>query len=343
MPGRTLGAQIAEQIRGLIESGGLPEGSGLPPTRQLAQSLGVSRGVVVDAYERLRAAGFAEATVGGYTRVVTPGPSSVSQRASAGSRPHTWRVDLNPEVPDIATFPRAAWRESLEYGLKSQPTYGLDYRSQRGLPALREALAAHLARSRRLRVEPEDLVLCSGYRQAALILAGALHENGVSTLATPRVGHPVNGVLLPETPLRLRWLDVDTAGLAIESTLDATGTAVMVNPVHQFPLGTRLSAERTQALTASGLWIIEDDSNTLLEHDNTITPALQGTRSDRTIYVGSLSRALAPGIRLGFIVAPPRFDAPQRAPRACGVLRLRRSNKPRSRISSAAERWINTL
>lgn len=110
---------------------------------------------------------------------------------------------------------------------------------------------------------------------------------------------------MPATGLNLNWLDIDDKGLAIESALRSHhASALFVNPVHQFPLGVQLSAVRTEALVNSNVLLIEDDSNAHLQHDNSVVPALHSVRPDNTVYVGSLSRSLAPGIRLGFLIAP---------------------------------------
>lgn len=278
----------------------------MPPTRVLAAELGISRGVAVGAYAQLSAAGLVESRVGAETVVAVSANTRTPHRTDVSGRSASrWRFDLDPEVPDVVAFPLREWQASMQKATIDIPTHGLDYRSSTGLPELREALGSYLARARGMRVDPADIVLCGSVRQAAAVARHVLRDAGVTRLATPRVGHPVNRRVFTENDPPVTWLEVDHEGAILRGDVLTSDHAVLINPVHQFPLGTALSADRADALVESSATIIEDDSNSMLRHDGAATPALQSRAPGRTIYIGSLSRIAAPGLRLGYLVAPP--------------------------------------
>ena len=296
----SLTCQLERQIRELIDSGKLPVGTPLPPTRQLATDLNVSRGVVVTAYEHLRHQGWVTARQGGGTQVAGRPAHAV---APVPSR-RRWIRDLHPEVTDISSFPRLAWRQAFIDAIAELPTQVLDYRSMRGIPQLREQLSAYLARVRRMSVDPENLVVCGGMMESLTLLRMVLGDFGVRTLALPRITHPGIADVLGSLGPRTAWLDVGPGGLVVDGLTARRAQAVVVNATHQYPLGVPLAAERAEFLASSGLLIIEDNSYAELVHDGLAEPALQSRIPDRTIHVGSFSRALAPGVRLGWIAAP---------------------------------------
>jgi len=297
----SLTGQLERQIRELIDTGRLLAGTPLPPTRQLATELDVSRGVVVTAYEQLRHQGWVTARQGGGTQVADR-PAHATTAVHSGRR---WIRDLHPEVTDISSFPRLAWRQAFIDAIAELPSQVLDYRSMRGIPQLREQLSAYLARVRRVSVDPEDLVVCGGMLESLTLLRMVLGDFGVRTLALPRITHPGITDVLGTVGPRTTWLDVDSGGLVVDGLTARRAQAVVVNATHQYPLGTALAAERAELLASSGLLIIEDDSRAELVHRGLAEPALQSRIPDRTIHVGSFSRALAPGVRLGWIAAPP--------------------------------------
>jgi GntR family transcriptional regulator / MocR family aminotransferase len=267
----------------------------------MATDLSVSRGVVVTAYEHLRHQGWVIARQGGGTQVAER-PAQAVATARSGAR---WTRDLHPEVTDISSFPRLAWQQAFIDAIEDLPTYVFDYRSIRGIPQLREQLSAYLARVRRVRVDPDHLVVCGGIMESLSLLRMVLSDFGVRTLALPRITHPGVADVLGTIGPRTVWLDVDLGGLVVDRLTARRAQAVVVNAIHQYPFGTALAAERVESLTGSGLLIIEDDSHAELVHHGLAEPALQSRIPDRTIHVGSFSRALAPGVRLGWIAAPP--------------------------------------
>lgn len=296
----SLTCQLERQLRTLIEAAKLPAGTPLPPTRQLATDLRLSRGVVVTAYEHLRHQGWVTARQGGGTQV-----ADRPAHAIAAVRSRRWVRDLHPEVTDISSFPRLAWRQAFIDAIGDLPTHAFDYRSMRGIPQLREQLSAYLARVRRVNVDPQHLVVCGGLLESLTLLRMVLGDFGIRTLALPRITHPGVADVLGAAGPRTAWLDVDLDGLVVDRLTARRAQAVVVNTTHQYPLGTALAAERAEFLAASSLLIIEDDSHAELVHHGLAEPALQSRIPDRSIHVGSFSRALAPGVRLGWIAAPP--------------------------------------
>jgi GntR family transcriptional regulator/MocR family aminotransferase len=328
----SLTTQLERQIRELIDAGKLPVGTPLPPTRQLATDLGVSRGVVVTAYEHLRHQGWVRARQGGGTQVAE---RHANAKPALPSR-RRWTRDLHPEVTDISSFPRLAWRQAFIDAIGELPTQVLDYRSMRGIPQLREQLSVYLARVRRVCVDPEQLVVCGGLMESLTVLRMVLADFGVRTLALPRITHPGVADVLGTAGPRTAWLDVDLGGLAVDRLTVRRAQAVVVNATHQYPLGTSLAAERAEFLLNSGLLIIEDDSHAELVHDGLAEPALQSRMPDRTIHVGSFSRALAPGVRLGWIAAPPDIA------KAVGRLIARSGRAPSVLEQATLARFIGT-
>ena len=301
--GTPLSDQVANQLRDLISSGGLPGGTPLPPSRQLAADLLVSRGVIVAAYDQLRHQGWLVSRQGAGTRVA----SHPSTDVVAAAERRRWDRDLHPEVTDVSSFPRVAWSRAFTAALAQLPTQELGYRSMRGIPQLREELAAYLARVRRVRVQPDQIVICAGLLQAVGILRSVLGQFGVHRMAFPRISHPALADILESEGPRTTWLDVDESGVVVEQIVKRPGHAVFVNPVHHYPLGASLSADRAALLADSGLLIVEDHSNAELCHDGLAPPALQSHAPGRTVHIGSLSRTMAPALRLGWIAAPPEI------------------------------------
>jgi len=275
----------------------------------LAADLGVSRRLISDAYEQLRTEGWLEARQGAGTWVAT---GATKQAAGAGGsaaptakrRP---RYDFFPGVPDLAGFPRSAWARAVRDALRVVPDADLGYADQRGPLGLRRELAAYLRRARGLNVDPEALVICSGAMQAVTLLARVLVRTGRARIA---VEDPSLGVLtgaLAHAGADVLPVTVDQHGLDINA-LDSVGAdAVLVTPAHQFPTGVPLARDRRLALVewaAEGRVIIEDDYNAEFRYDRPAISSLQGLAPDRIAHIGTVSKALAPGLRIGWLVLP---------------------------------------
>ncbi|MFC7547866.1 PLP-dependent aminotransferase family protein [Plantactinospora sp. GCM10030261] len=336
-------AWLTDRLRDAIADGRLPVGSRLPASRTLAVDLRVSRGVVTEAYQRLIEDGQVAGRGRAGTVVVAtpPRPSAPSApptpfRSPAGPAPAPWppasdppfaaphrldvfdvlrtapaRIDLTPGVPDLAAFPRAAWLRAERAVLRRLQPTDFGYGDPRGATALRLAVADRLARTRGIRVDPAAVVVVAGVSQALGLLAQVLRAEGADTVAVEDPGslgvrqHLNNwGMATPPVP-------VDSAGLVVEDLVAAGHPAVMVTPAHQFPTGVVLGGDRRRQLTRwtdTGGLVIEDDYDAEHRYDRPPVPALRSLLADRGCYVGSVSKLLAPALRIGWLLPPPRFQ-----------------------------------
>ena len=168
--------QIEASIRDAIRAGRLPRGASLPPTRHFAADLGVSRGVVVEAYQQLVAEGYLTSRAGSFTRVAA-GPER-AERGAHPAPPQGPRFDLSPCRADVSHFPRAAWLRSVRRVLREVPDEQLGSIGGRGAPALHHALAEYLNRVRGTAARPDDIVVCSGYAQGIALVIDVLVRAG---------------------------------------------------------------------------------------------------------------------------------------------------------------------
>jgi GntR family transcriptional regulator / MocR family aminotransferase len=308
--------QIETAIRDSIRAGRLPRGSPLPPSRVLAADLGVSRGVVVEAYQQLTAEGYLASRAGGYTHVAA-GPS----HATAGlrlARQAPPRIDLSYGRADVSSFPRAAWLRAIRGALASAPNDVFGYLAGSGVPQLRTAIAGYLNRVRGTLAHPDQMVICTGYAQGIALLVGVLAAAGAKRLA---LEDPSSGDdALPAARaagLEIAGVPVDRNGIRVDLLAETGADAVILTPSHQWPTGSVLSARsRAAALrwaAEHGAVVIEDDYDAEYRYDRTPVGALQGLAPDRVVYAGSASKTLAPGLRLGWFVMPRHLAEPMAA------------------------------
>jgi GntR family transcriptional regulator/MocR family aminotransferase len=386
-PARGMTDWLADAVRVAILDGRLQAGALLPATRVLADDLGISRGVTVEAYQRLADEGLVSGRPGAGTRVLgcsgrqsapawsrAPGPPDRSHEAErAGPRkgpaafagqqpvppgrrerpaaagmaaqrepeaagmaaqregldpallPERWRaraeLDLSPGVPDLSGFPRAAWLRAERAVLEQASTADLGYGDPRGSPQLRAELTGWLARTRGLRTEPDDIIIVTGVAQALALLAQRLaaHEPGhrpaahgpadqaagygPARWAATEIGVEDPGSRgsrdeLAYWGLRPVPVPVDEHGLQVDALARTGVRAVSLTPAHQFPTGVVLAPQRRRELldwaAATDALIIEDDYDAEYRYDRAPVPALQ---------------ASAPGMRLGWLIPPPRLHA----------------------------------
>lgn len=307
--GVPLHRQLEQELRLAIRSGRLAAGSVVPSTRGLASQLGLSRGVVVEAYEQLVAEGYLTSQPGGTTRiaerVADATPAAGSRRAE---RPEM-RIDFGYGRPDVSQFPRASWLRSVRRVLTDAPNDRLVYLDSRGAPELREALADYLNRVRGTCAHAERVVICNGFAQAVVLVAQALRARGRTRIAVEDPSqeddfHRVAGML----GLTIVPIPVDADGIRVDALERADVDLVVVTPAHQFPTGAVLSPERRAAMvcwaTDNDRCILEDDYDAEYRYDREPIGAIQGLAPEHVIYAGSASKTLAPGLRLGWMVAP---------------------------------------
>jgi GntR family transcriptional regulator / MocR family aminotransferase len=299
--------QLERLLRESIRDGRLPAGAQLPSTRGLAGELGLSRGVVTEAYGQLRAEGYLETRQGAPVRV-TRAARAAMPRAPARSLLPSFPYHFHPGVPDLAGFPRERWLRSLRAAWRDSPLQTAGYGDPRGVPELREALADYLARVRGAAPDAEHMVLCTGFMQGFSLLCRWLHSQGVEAIAVEDPGWLVHRMIAEQAGLRALPIPVDREGIDLRALTDSEAQAVLVTPSHQYPTGCVLSPERRAALVEwaeeSDRLIVEDDFDAEFRYDRVAVGSLQGLAPERVLYIGSASKRLAPAMRLGWMLLP---------------------------------------
>ncbi len=298
--------QIERSLRNQIRSGRLPAESRLPSTRGLADELCVSRGVVTEAYGQLAAEGYLTTSQGAPVRVAKAVRAAAS-RPAARSLLASFSYHFHPGLPDLAGFPREAWLRSLRAAVRDSPLGSLGYGDPRGVPVLREALAAHLGRVRGADADPESIVVCTGFMQGFSLLCRALRSRGVEELALEDPGWHIHRLIVEQAGMRVVPVPVDAGGLRVDALARTDAAAVLVTPAHQFPTGAVLAPDRRAALiewAGEDRLIVEDDYDSEYRYDRVAVGALQGLAPERIAYIGSASKRLAPGMRLGWMLLP---------------------------------------
>jgi GntR family transcriptional regulator/MocR family aminotransferase len=312
--GRTpLRVRLAGALRDAIRSGQLAHGTTLPSTRILAQDLGVSRGVVVDAYAQLSAEGFVRGRPGAATTVV------YIQAAALPARWHNERpvarpgpeLDLRPGWPDLSAFPRRAWTSATRDVLRDLPDAELGYGEPWGPWELRRQLASYLARVRGAMTAPDGIVLVSGVTQGLTLLARMLLRDGEDLLAVEDPSNAFQRQLLGRLGMKVVDVPVDASGLQVDVLAATNARAVLCTPAHQYPSGVVLSPARREQLLrwtneAGGL-IVEDDYDAEFRYERAPLGCLQGMDPQHVALLGSVSKTLAPALRIGWVVTPPQL------------------------------------
>jgi GntR family transcriptional regulator/MocR family aminotransferase len=320
---------LAEQIGGAVRDGRLRPDDRLPASRTLAADLGVSRGVVTEAYRRLVDDGVVVTGGRAGTAIARPIPGAGqpattpdrSTRAENGFRfdePATGEVfsalraqparyDLSPGLPDLTAFPRTDWlrAERSVLGRLSAPSFG--YGDPAGAATFRRAVAGWLARYRGITADPDHIVIVAGVAQALAIVCRVLGRRGLTEIAVEDPGSLGARQQLERWGMTTVPVPVDDEGLRVDRLGAAGARAVLVSPAHQFPMGVVLSGARRRELAAwagDGGLIVEDDYDAEHRYDRPPVSALQGARPDRTCYAGSVSKILAPALRIGWLIPP---------------------------------------
>ena len=333
-PVRGLTDWLAEAIRTAIIDGRLASGAPLPATRLLADDLGVSRGVIVEAYQRLADEGLVSARRGAGTRVLgvsrpepgaqpEPGARPAATQARPAERPgpallpQRWQMraefDLSPGLPDLSGFPRAAWLRAERLVLEQASVADLGYGDPRGSQWLRTELTGWLARTRGLRADPGDIIIVTGVAQALALLARVLRDRATEQIAVEDPGSRGARDELAYWGLRPVPVPVDEHGLRVGDLARGQARAVLLTPAHQFPTGVVLAPRRRRDLldwaARADALVIEDDYDAEYRYDRAPVPALQASAPGLVAYAGSTSKTLAPGMRLGWLIPPARLHA----------------------------------
>lgn len=321
---------LADRLRRAVADGRLAVGSRLPPTRVLADELRVSRGVVTEAYRRLTEDGHVQGRRRGGTVVVAaplmppaarPGPEVPAAPGAlfatdpgAGVfdalRGADARIDFTPGKPDLTAFPRGAWLRAERAVLAALSAGDLGYGDPRGALPLRQAVSGWLARGRGIAVDPDEVLVVAGTAQALTLLHPVLRADGVHAVAVEDPGSLGTRQHLRNGGLATPPVPVDDEGIRVDA-LRATGArAALLTPAHQFPTGVVTSGERRRELlrwAQDGGMIVEDDYDAEHRYDRPPVPALRALLADQVCYLGSVSKLLAPALRIGWVVPPPRY------------------------------------
>lgn len=318
-----LSVRIYRQLRDAVLDGRLRAGERLPPTRELARRLAVSRNTVAVAYDRLTADGFLTGRVGAGTYVSgsLPAPKPRKAPSAHGPRPKAiWRslpppatavasaYDFRVGIPDAALFPLETWRRYLARELRDSVPH---YADPAGHAGLRAAIARHVGVSRSVRAGADDVLVTQGAQQALDLLCRVLLSPG-DRVAVEEPGYRQARLLFASHGAEVVGVPVDGEGLDV-AALPSRTKLVYVTPSHQFPLGTPMSLARRTALLAwagrADAVVVEDDYDSEFRFsDRPLEPLQSLDRGGRVAYVGSFSKTLLPMLRLGFLVAPPSLQ-----------------------------------
>lgn len=296
---------LTEALRTAIQDGRLTVGTVLPSSRRLAVDLGVSRGVITDAYDQLVSEGYLDVKPR-----FPPVVSAVAAGQPPAAEPSTsrWRFDFNATTPDVGLFPRRAWVRAVERALRVAPDAAMEYGHAPGRIELRLALSAYLARVRGVRADPGRIVVTQGFGQALDLLCRVLSRRDATTVAMETPSHPELWDTVTHSGLRLVGCPVDSDGLRTDGLGALDADAVVVAPAHQFPTGVVMAPTRRLALvdwaSAREALVIEDDYDAEFRYDRTPVGAVQGLDPERVAHIGTASKTLAPGVRLGWTSLP---------------------------------------
>lgn len=331
--------RIQRALRALILDGALSPGVKLPATRALSKSLGVARDTVENAYVQLHRDGFivrrggsgsyVSETVGNelrgaarkrmkrqeYKRSVIEQGLGLSQRGrrildSGGVADQQVIKAFAQGLPETRNFPTDVWERLQRQALKDYRASALLHGDPQGAEPLRKAIAVYLNLERGANVSPDQILVLSSTRQALFLCAQLLVDAGKPMLLE-NPGYVGAKKAFEASEAKIIPIDVDAHGIRTDLLrADQNGAnCVYVTPSHQYPTGATLSLERRLELirwaAENGKWIIEDDYDSEFHYDGLPTACVQGLdKYKRTIYIGTFSKTLYPGLRLGYMVIP---------------------------------------
>jgi len=327
--------QVYEIVRKFILSGELKPRARLPATRTLSKNLGISRNTLLMAYDHLQSEGYVVSLTGSGTYVSDTVPSLTALRSdragnmadgesghasvtlsSRGSallaNVHASAVQWGPFVagiPDVSMFPHVVWMRMLRRHWRAPDPQLLTYGDGAGHYALREEIASHLRLARSVRAQPDQVVITNGIHQSIRLISSLLADHGDRAWIEDPAYWGARTVL-KAAGLQTIPVPVDDEGMALEGPrMDEPPRLIFVTPSHQYPLGTMMSLSRRRTLLEyaqlHNSWIIEDDYDSEFRFDGKSIASLQGLDAhDRVIYLGTFSKTLFPGMRVGFMVLP---------------------------------------
>ncbi|MEG0862199.1 MAG: PLP-dependent aminotransferase family protein [Pseudomonas sp.] len=337
--------RIQRALRELILEGALGPGLKLPATRALAHALGFARDTVENAYVQLQRDGFIERRKGSGSYVSQTMGMELRGAARRRIRNKEQQRSLNyadeglslrgrmiyasggvsdqqaikafaTGLPETRSFPVDVWERLQRQAMKDYRGNVLLHGDPQGAEPLRKAIAVYLNLERGAKVTPEQILVLSSTRQALFLCAQLLVDAGKPILME-NPGYFGARKAFEAAEARVVPIDVDTQGIRTELLCaDRSGAScVYVTPSHQYPTGATLSLERRLELinwaASHGKWIIEDDYDSEFHYDGLPTACVQGLDSyHRTLYIGTFSKTLYPGLRMGYMVLPAELVKP---------------------------------
>lgn len=348
-----LGRQLAQALRDAIRTGNLKPGDLLPSTRQLAGSLDIARGTVLEAYEQLIAEGFLDSQPRAGTRVASalanvrstdrgsrkpavsatpislPAPAAVfakvaEQFNTLPSVPFAVSVPTGPAAPD------ETWRRLGNRIRARGPGAPSAYDDPQGIKALRKGVASYVCRSRSVQCSADQVIITTGTQQGLYVACQVLLGAADMAWVEDPTYRGITGILESMGRQdRMVRVPVDDAGIDVDAGIAMAkhARAAFVTPSHQYPLGMPMSMGRRNALLAwarkNGAWIVEDDYDSELRYAGHPFPSLQGLAPDRVVYLGTFSKILFPSLRLGYAIVPDAL-----VPAFCGARLLMDRHTP---------------
>jgi GntR family transcriptional regulator/MocR family aminotransferase len=330
----------------MIVGGLLAPGSEVPSTRTLSRQLNVARNTIVHAYEKLVGEGYLEARSAAATFVCRDLPNHCTEVADtviatdhepdlslpaainlSGLRlglfsPPTDRVGLDFRIgrPDALLFPKAAWRRLIVECLGASQRALTDYGDPAGVWSLRVSIADHLRHARGIRTRPDEVIVVAG-SQEGLNLVGRLLNVADATVAIEDPCYQGAAFAMKSLGARMCPIPVDEEGFDVMALGDQSAKLAYVTPSHQFPLGPTMSVTRRAQLLEwahrSNAYILEDDYDSDFRYHSSPLLALKALdRHDRVIYLGTFSKSIGPGLRLGYVVVPDHLAETARSLKA---------------------------
>ena len=308
--------QVYEYIRQLILHGELKAGERLPATRQCASQLGISRNVVIEAFEQLLAEGYIIGLQGSGTFVAEgafleqrQSEKTETQEIVGSNMNGKEMIDFRSGIPALDMFPRLEWGKLAKEVCIEAPNASFGYDHPEGRLELRKMISSYLRRTRGVKCQADQIVITSGATQAFSLITKLLLSEGDEVIIEDPITNEIQ-TIFTSTGATLSPIPVDEQGIRTDLLPSKKKPKfIFVTPSHQFPLGSILPIQRRiqliQFARANQCYIVEDDYDSEFRYDGEPISSLQGLDAERVIYVGTFSKNLSPSLRIGYVVLPP--------------------------------------
>lgn len=312
--------QICDQLRNLIEKNRLKSGEKLPSTRQMAEELKISRNVMIEVYEQLIAEGYLESQIGSGTYVTE---NIIQNKYSNNDFADIMlKIDKQEEIdndiihfaggiPDLRSFPRKLWSKYYRLAIEDSPDNLFDYGDITGDYELKQSLTDYIFRIKGIQCHPEQIIIISGSSEGFLLIAKVFSKtNNIIYVEDPTVSFIRS--IFNNLKYNLHPLKVEQDGMEINQLIQNNESRlILVTPSHQFPTGSVLSIQKRQQLIkiaeTTDNYLIEDDYDSEFRLKGIPIPPIQVLNPTRVIYVSTFSKNMYPGLRLGFLIVPPKL------------------------------------